>query len=490
MLTQGCATRFQGEVPEASAASFAEHHFAGASLGHKARTKALVRTATQISRHPGGTLPNKMGNPRSYKSMDALMNRPEVTHASVLAFHQQQTRAKMEATNTPLLIVHDGTELDYSGLSITHLGQIGNGGRKGYICHNSLVVDPANREAIGLIHQILHVRRNVPRKESKTAAREHPQRESRLWSTAVNALGAVPPAKRWIDVCDRGADIFEFLAAEKRLQRSYVVRACYNRVIVISDAMPEDVPGQPGEDVIRHKLFDHMRTLPGQANKKKTVFDSKSEDDRKVDLSLAWAPVLLIPPRQKHGSYEKEPIRVWALRVWEPNPPEGIEPLEWFILTSEKIPDAATALEIASFYECRFVVEEYHKALKTGCQIENLQFETSQALQPMIGILSVIALMLLNLRQGARGKDADTRKATEIVDKDYEEILRTWRYKNPRNEMSIKEFYMALGRLGGHMNRRSDGMPGWLTLWRGWTKLEQMIDGATAERKRHRKIAG
>jgi hypothetical protein len=480
------------EISEASAASFAEYHFGGAKLGHKLRTKALVRTANQICRHPGGTLPNKMGNPTSYKSMDALMNRPEVTHASVLACHQERTRAKMESSDKPLLIIHDATHLDYSGLSIRHLGQIGNGGGRGYVCHNSLVVDPSNREVLGLLYQKLHVRRKVPAKEGSKAKRENPRRESRLWSDAVKALGTPKPGKRLIDVCDRGADIYEFLATEKSLGRSCVVRACYNRLIVPSHTMPEKVrlPGKRRGVVPQAKLFDYLSTLPAQSRKSKTVVDRKDGIERKVELSAAWSAVMLLPPHTTKGIYSKEPIQAWGLRIWEANPPKGTEPLEWFLLTFEDISNGATAWEIGSYYECRFVVEEYHKAQKTGCQIEDLQFETAQALQPMIGILSVVAVLLLSLRQAARRADAETRKATEIIDPEYEEVLRAWRHKQPHGEFSIREFYLALGRLGGHMNRRSDGMPGWLTLWRGWTKLELMVAGAAAERRRPKKNAG
>jgi hypothetical protein len=139
---------------------------------------------------------------------------------------------------------------------------------------------------------------------------------------------------------------------------------------------------------------------------------------------------------------------------------------------------------VSSWYECRYVIEEYHKAQKTGCTIEKLQFETEQALQPMIALLSVVAVLLLNLREACRQPDAATRPATDVVDAPYEEILRAWRYRQPRAVMTVKEFYLALARLGGHMNRKRDGDPGWLVLWRGWTKLQSMLEGAEAERRR------
>jgi hypothetical protein len=467
------------EVPPQSAMGFAQEQFGHADLGHKARNRALVRTAERICRHPGGTLPTKLANPSEYKSMDALMNRPEVTHAAVLASHQQRTREKMMAHDGPLLIIHDDTHLDYSGLSIAELGQVGNGGGRGYVCHNSLVVDPSNREVVGLIHQILHSRPKVRKNEGVKTRRERSSRESRLWSTAVTALGVVPASKPWLDVCDRGADLFEFLATERALGRSCVVRACHNRVIEVGD------DGSGAKD----KLFEYLRTLPCVGTKEKTVFDNAAGVERHVTLSVSYAAVQLQPPHVQKGEYEEKPILAWGVRIWEEHPPKQTKPLEWFLLTLTRVETLAEGWTISKYYECRFVVEEYHKAQKTGCQIEDLQFATAQALTPMIALLSVVAVMLLNLRQAARQSDAQTRPATAVVCADYEEILRAWRYKKDRAPLSIMEFYMALGRLGGHMNRKSDGLPGWQTLWRGWMKLQNMVDGAAAQR-RCRKFAG
>jgi hypothetical protein len=108
----------------ATATTFGTSHFGAAQLGHKKRTECLVRIADCIYRHPGGTLPAKFHTPKDYKAMDRLMNRAEVTHAAVLAPHYQRTLDLMYQTSGPVLILHDTTELDYSGLkSITDLGQ-------------------------------------------------------------------------------------------------------------------------------------------------------------------------------------------------------------------------------------------------------------------------------------------------------------------------------------------------------------------------------
>src|SRR5262245_42127754 len=114
-------------------ASFGERHFGAACLGHQRRSRCLVRIADRIYRHPGGTLPNKLHDPKDYKAMDRLMNRPEVTHAAVLEPHRQRTLQQMRRAPGVVLVLHDTTELDYSGLrSIADLGPIGGGLNRGY----------------------------------------------------------------------------------------------------------------------------------------------------------------------------------------------------------------------------------------------------------------------------------------------------------------------------------------------------------------------
>jgi hypothetical protein len=473
------ATEDPLEVPEEVAQGFVPNYFGTVDLGHKSRNRCFERVAQQIGRHPGGTLPDKLSNPNDYTAMDRLMNRPETTHEKVLAPHQQRTVAKMQACPGVVLIVHDTTVLDYSGKKSLGLAAVGNGHGSGYLCHNSLAIDPERRELLGLASQILHQRVAVPRTEGVKEKRERATRESRLWSRAVLALPTAPAGKRWIDVCDRGADLFEFLATEQRLGRSALVRSAYNRSVRVGH------DGQ-GPKVLLH---DYLKTQPAVgATRTREIFDRTLEKERTAKLRVSYAAVEIRPPHVKKGAYENNPIQAWAVRVWEEAPPAKATKLEWFLVCQDPVTSASDAWEKCDWYTCRWMVEEYHKAQKTGCRIEDLQFRTVAALQPMIALLSVVAVLLLNLRQAARRPDAHDRKASEVVDPIYEQVLRAWRYKQPRDEMSVYEFYLAVARLGGHMNRKADGFPGWLTLWRGWQKLESMVAGAEIERQRRKNI--
>jgi len=452
-------------------ASFGERHFGAARLGHRRRTRCLVRIAQQIYRHPGGTLPAKLHEPKDYKAMDRLMNRPEATHTSVLQPHAQQTRHQMQQTPGPVLVLHDTTELDYSGLrSITDLGPIGGGLNRGFLCHNSLAFDPQRHEVLGLVHQILHRRRHVGRQEKVRAKRERRDRESRLWVDAVAAVG--PPAGNgfWVHVADRGADSFEFLGRAWGAQEGFVMRSKVSRVI------------RRGHDPAGAKdyLHSYARTLPLRGRREIHVACRPGQPERRATVAVAFAAVLLWPPHVQRGLYEKRPLRLWVVRVAEVNPPPGVKPLEWILLTNCKVSTLAEAWERAHWYECRWVIEEYHKAQKTGCGIEDLQFSSSGALKPMIALLSVVAVALLNLREASRRPDAQQRPATEVVAARYVAVLSAWRYKKVRKDLSIHDFFYALARLGGHQNRKGDHRPGWLVLWRGWMALQHMVDGADA----------
>jgi hypothetical protein len=456
-------------------ASFGMTQFGSAALGHKKRSECLVKIADLIHRHPGGTLPAKLHEPKDYKAMDRLMNRPEVTHANVLAAPCERTRQRMRAASGVILVLHDTTELDYSGLrSIIDLGSIGGDLNRGYLCHNSLAFDPEQREVLGLANQILHRRRcrrkrkgAEKKREGVKQKRERPDRESRLWLRGAAAVGVAPEGRLWVHVADRGSDGFEYLAHVVQQKQGLVVRSCSNRVI--RQGHDENDP--------KGDVKTYARSLPRTGHREVTVSGS---GQRQAVVSVGFAPILLWPPHVRRGEYEKKPLRLWVVCVREDNAPKGVTPLEWILLTNVAVTTEEQAWERVTWYECRWVLEEYHKAQKTGCAIEELQFTSSQALEPMIGLLSVVAVTLLNLREAARRPDAKERPASEVVDPNYVTVLSGWRHRQPRPHWSVHEFFMALARLGGHQNRKSDHRPGWLVLWRGWMALQHMLDGAEA----------
>ncbi len=452
---------------------FGERYFATAQLGDARRSRRLMKAANRISRHPGGSLPDKFQSPSELKALYRLCDCEEVTHDSVLAPAKEHVSRRIEAHRGTVLVLHDTTELDYtSNASLADdLGTIGDGRGRGYICHNSLAVDPESRAVLGLTGQILHHRASVPENESKTARRQRSDRESRLWLRGTEQLAG---EHRFVDVADRGADSCEFLEHELHSGRRFVVRSAHNRITLAGH----------GQAHQRRRLHAYSRTLPALGTKKMKVAHGVDRNARTAHLRLSAAPVRIVPPRQKKGEHGEDPLPLWVVRVWESNPPKGEAPLEWFLLTNEPVENRTDALRVVRWYECRWIIEEFHKAMKTGCKVEELQFTAVERLEPMIALLSVVAVALLNLRDLSRQPKARTQKAAEILSPEYINVLSGWRYKQLRSDLTIYDFFYALARLGGHQNRRHDHPPGWLVLWRGWTKLQSMVDGAIAIRRK------
>ncbi len=169
--------------------SFGEVNFSHAQLGDKRRTKRLVDLVDQMCARPGGTLPQKFRSPRDLQAFYRLMNKPEVTHASMLTPHRQATLENIDRMADPVLVLHDTTELDYTKHeSLEDLGQIGCGTRKGYITHNSLAIHSVTREPIGLLNQILHRRESVSKSETRAERSKRETRESLLWLKGVEPL--------------------------------------------------------------------------------------------------------------------------------------------------------------------------------------------------------------------------------------------------------------------------------------------------------------
>jgi hypothetical protein len=451
--------------------------FGHAQLGDARRTERLAATFNQLHRHPGGTLPEKLSSPADLKALYRLCACRAVSHAALVAAMRTYTLARIAMHRGPVLVVHDATELDYTTLASIRdqLGQIGRGNERGFICHNVLALDADTGEVLGLLDQILHCRDEVPDDETLTELRNRPTRESLLWVKGTAHLLGDP---RLIDVADQGASTFEFLEHESHSGRRFVIRNGKTRKV------------RAGHDPIgpQHYLKEYVQSLPELGRFTMDVQPQTGHNPRKrrreAEFALRGGPVLLLPPHAKYGHHGNDPLSLYVVLVREVSPPRGEKAIEWLLLTNEPVRNFTNAWRVTAWYERRWVVEEYHKALKTGCQIEELQFTAVERLAPAIALLSAVALTLLNLRDVSRRPDARTRRATTLFAREYVEVLSVWRHRKLRSDLTIHEFSLALARLGGHQNRKQDSRPGWLVLWRGWMKLQLLLDGYLAAQQK------
>ena len=181
---------------------------------------------------------------------------------------------------------------------------------------------------------------------------------------------------------------------------------------------------------------------------------------------------LSAPWRPGYGRSRQSPIKCTAVRVWEVTAPEAGDRLEWILLCDADVADFTQARECALQYATRWMIEEYHKALKTGLGAERLQLESAERLFAAIAIMSVVALRLIELRERLR-RHPDAEAAQAGLRPLALEVLRE---RSDRTLRTVREVALAIGRLGGHLNRARDGLPGWQTLWHGMNTLNALVE--------------
>jgi hypothetical protein len=321
---------------------------------------------------------------------------------------------------------------------------------------------------LGLPAQHYHVREGRPEGEPANNSKiiKRRERESQWWMKAGEAIGPAPETVQveWTRICDRGADIYEMLISCQELDHRFVIRAAQDRCLT----------NEEGRE-ITGKLFATVRAQPSLGEFALELRARPGQAARTAQLKVSAVEVWLrAPQRPGKGPGYLSPVRCNAVRVWEADPPPDVEGLEWILLTDWPVNSYAQALEVALAYSTRWLIEEFHKALKTGTKAEKLQLETAESLFAAIAIKSVVALRLLDLKERVRlCPDAPAEQAglDELELAVLREVLN-------RPIKTVGEVALAIGRLGGHMNRKRDGMPGWQTLFCGMEKLNNLVEGA------------
>lgn len=452
--------------------AWGNEHFGGAELGDVRRTRRVVKVATELAAHPGASIPRAFETPYEVKAAYNLFRHPTATPEHLQAPHRALVLSHSAQVGTTLFLEDTSEVAWHTERAITGLGPVGQGRARdqGFLLHSVLAVrwagesdTPCKRpvlDILGLADQQYHVRAPIPAGENGNGSqhRMHRERESTLWERAGRHLGPAPSGCHWLRVCDRGADIYEFLRACGELHHGFVVRAAQDRGLVGGGNLYQQATA-----LVPWGTFSLVRRR------------RQGRPARMARLQVAATPVLLrSPQRPGHAPGGLPPVACTLVRVWEADPPDGEEALDWRLLVDKPVTTYAQALEAALQYATRWVIEDFHKALKTGLGAERLQLEDAHRLFAAISVMSIVALRLLDLREHLRLAPAAPAREAGLDDF---ELAVLGRYLH-RRLATTEDVALAIGRLGGHMNRKADGPPGLLTLWHGMTKLQALVAGA------------
>ncbi|HET8851863.1 MAG TPA: IS4 family transposase [Ktedonobacteraceae bacterium] len=456
---------------------WAEATFGSVRLGDPRRDRRALTIAYAMARETGASLPKQLHDAAALEATYRFLHSGHVSYEDLLRPHVEMTRQDCRE-HKEVLLIQDTTEVDYQHHPKTSgLGPVGNGSHQGFLLQSVLAVVPSTREVLGLAHQEPFLRQAAPAKETKQQ-RLSRERESQVWERSVQAIGSPPQDTRWIHVGDRYSDIFAFLRLCREMNCDFVIRAAQDRCVDLLVEQAErpvpprshhpERPSPPAQH-----LFEVVGRWPAQASTTVEITASQKHPARTATVSLAWQPLRLLPPRT-HESKGWHPLLVWVIHVWEPEPPEGVEPLEWVLLSSLPTQTREQAEQRVEWYRARWMVEDFHQGLKTGCQIEGRQIQDYEGLRTLLGLLAPMAVRLMQLRAASR--QDPQQPASQVLPSDVVEVVAHLDHRTA-STMTIQQCWHAIARYGGYLGRKRDGPPGWKTLWRGWLHIQTLVEG-------------
>lgn len=406
--------------------------------------KRTIKIAKAFLEFPDRSIPKRFSSIAEVKGCYRFFNQSQVNHQMLQSIHYENTQEEALKPDGKVLFIQDGSELTYNTHRWTSgLGPTADWSGHGIMFHSCLAIkfNKGSSQMIGLAAQKVWIRQSQ-KYEKETS-------EGDIWQEVIADIG--PSQSHWITVGDRASDIFSFIEKLSLSNWNCVIRTTHDRKIRVNDT--------------EYKLKAHLRSLPAQTTIKHTIRAKEGTRSKDCVLNLSWTKADLFGPQRSRKSITGFYVRAWC---------EEDPTIEWILFTFLPVISAENAVEVVEIYKQRWIIEEYHKCLKSGCKIEEAQLKTADRLLVLFGILGVIATRLLILR------DISRLNPNEMANKHIEplEVKIITNFYQLTHSLTLKEFWKRVATLGGFLGRKSDGDPGWQSLWTGWLRLQDMCRGA------------
>lgn len=456
-----------------------EHEFAEAPLGDKRLSKRLVKIAAAKAYQLGEAWSSAVeGDRAEIKGYYRFIDQPEESAVSVeaiLAPHRRRTIRRMDA-QTKVLCIQDSTKLNFSSLDDCEgLGVVGGNQTgaqsKGLDMHSTLAVT-TDGLPLGVLRTQLDARQPVPEDRSPAANIPIEEKKTFCWIQGLRDLAEVSkqlPQTKVICVMDREADIYEVFEEQAASPVDVLVRLKHNRCTTEMKKLKDLVRAEASVAQIEIEL----QRVSARTKKSKTPARA-GRDARTATVDIRYKHCRISPPADKPDA-DNLPLTV--IHLVEENAPNGVEPLEWYLLTSLPVEDFDAAIDIIKYYVLRWRIEDWHRVVKSGCNVNEYTFRTAERLRRAIAIDLVIAwrIMLMTLLQRSCG---DLPPETMFSDLELR-VLRAWvkRRRDIAPIETLEDAVTALARMGGYQDRKHDPPPGHQLLWRGMLSLAMFCIG-------------
>jgi hypothetical protein len=445
--------------------TWAMEEFAGAALGDERLNKRLIKLAARFADKPTASIPGACGDwaetQAVYRFLDqAKDDKRGVGWQDILGPHIAQTEARMRQ-HPVILCLQDTTELDFNGQATCGLGPLSYEAQRGMYLHPTYAVTP-EREPLGVTDAWMWAR------QPKAADGKRPGiRESLRWTEGYERIAETAltmPGTRLVYVADREADILELMQRAHALGNpaDWLIRSQHNRCLPDGGKLWAEVLAAPALGEIEFM----MPSRHGQAARtvRQQVFA------RQVSL-----------PDEQGGR-----ISVTCFIAQETGAPEGIKPVEWRLLTNRSTASFEAIVELIDWYRCRWEIETFFNVLKNGCRVEALQLGHVGKIELALAVYMVVSWRLARLVR--LGRTHPELEATSLfTDEEWKGAYILAKKPIPKATPTIREVIRQIAMLGGFLGRKSDGEPGVKTLWLGFQRIRDFVEGVEHMREIHAK---
>ncbi len=447
--------------------------FQDLQLGDPRRQRRLGKIVAKLAKKPSASLPEAMQSEAELEGAYRFANNLAVEPRELFNALATSAAAAAEVAGA-VLVVHDTTDCSFEQADPDEVGYLSTG-KAGFFAHCALVLEANTwRRPLGVVHieTISRKERSKRGRRNKASGIETARwkdRESARWSRGVEESAKRLEACRSVcHIADREGDSYALLAAMVGKNQSFVIRVNHDRKV----GDPDDLAQQwlPIKKRVRSlrgiferevPLSERKRSSAPRANKGRPVRNA-----RLAQLSFSATAVVVKRPKYLADPVP-ETLTLNVVHVIERDPPLGEPAVEWLLFTTLPVNSEKKVATVVDNYRARWTIEEFNKALKSGCAYESREFETLHALLIVLAISLPIACELLWLR--SRARDDPDAPATEVLTPQQLKILRTLGSRSLPAQPTVREALWAVAGLGGHVKR--NGEPGWLILYRGMKTL-------------------
>ena len=454
----------------------------GAEFGDQRLTKRLGKVVEELGAKPTMSVPAATHGRAEMEAAYRFFDNLKVTPEKILQPHIDATRERISQVGV-VLLVQDTTELDLTRpkQQVRGAGPIECDSRRGAFFH-PLVAFDAGGLPLGVAWQKNWAREKIETeltaKEKEQQRRKKPieNKESIRWIEGVRAAREVAeacPQTTCVCVGDSESDIYEMFSEPRATRHGQVhllVRACQNRTTT--------GPYHNWQEAARATSCLFRCSVNVSARDAKVEGDTRkrreTREARIAEVEVRATTVTLCPPYRPDRKLPEVTVNV--VLIEETNPPDGVTPIQWLLITTLPIDDPEQVQQIVSYYAVRWQIEIYFRTVKSGCRIEDRQFETLARLLNCLAVYSIVAWKIMYLcRLGRECPDLDCEIIFEPSE--WKSVYMTVRNEDPPSTPpTLNEMIRMIATLGGYVNRRST-QPGPQTLWLG---LQRVHDLSTA----------